>query len=347
MSKTEIDDLIKKSKNTGILLEKILKNLTEVAAKTSDDFIQHKSTSSFQTSENNECDNNDNSILVIMKHIDILLSELFYETIEYNKMSKSISAFVSESHISPEKIQKSNILTKLGIISKKDNEKITENLKLPIIYFMTFYFMTAIKEDYQKVLNTFYNRQNDIVNKCEECVIKNASPEIEKKPSSFLNNKSNNQNKDVKVTFCINILHKANKPIINKPKYLEKIQEETQEDRLNNSNDEIKRDSCDQDTFGPDLDFSSRRTRAQTMRRNMFIPKKFIGAEEEETKKEIKEIKETVKKENIRKKSLNDNAAILNTLAALKVDFTKVNTDEEKLKKMEKCPFIEQIEIYY
>ena len=78
----------------------------------------------------------------------------------------------------------------------------------------------------------------------------------------------------------------------------------------------------------------------------MYIPKKLIE-EEEETKKEIKEIKETVKRERIRKKSLNNDLAILNTLAALKVDFQKIDNDDEKLKKMEKCPFIDQDEIYY
>ena len=356
MSEIEFDDIIKKSKNTENLMEEILKSMTEFSVKTSDDILQHKSTASTPSSDNNE-DNDSNSIsniLVIMKHTDILFSELFYETIEYHKMNQSISAFVSESHISPEKIKKTDILSKLGIKSKYDNEKISENLKLPIIYFIIFYFMIAIKEDYQKVLNTFYNRQNDIVNKCEECIIKNTSKEqrnsfsesTNKINSSFLNNKLNDQKKDFKVTFCINVLHKTNKPIINKSKYLEQIEEETQEDRLNNSIDEKRRDSCDQEIFGPDLDLSIRRSRAQTMKRKMYIPKKLIE-EEEETKKEIKEIKETVKRERIRKKSLNNDLAILNTLAALKVDFQKIDNDDEKLKKMEKCPFIDQDEIYY
>ena len=87
--------------------------------------------------------------------------------------------------------------------------------------------------------------------------------------------------------------------------------------------------------FGPDLDFADRRTRAQSVKKKMFVPKKFIGVEDD-TKKEFKEIKETVKRESIRKKSLNNNSNIINTLAALKVDFIKIDTDEDKLKKMEK-----------
>ena len=362
MSKSEIDDLISKSKNTGIFLEEILKNLSETSIKTTDDFLLHKSTVRTEdspTSENNEENDSNfisNNILVLMKHIDVLLSELFYETIEYHKMSQSLSAFVSEAHLSPEKMKKTDILKKLGIRSKYDNEKISENLRLPIIYFIIFYFMSSIKEDYQKVLNTFYNRQNDIVNKCEECIIKNTSKEprnsfseqADKINSIIINNKLSDQEKDLNIIICVNVLHKINKSISKQPTVLEKIQEETHEDKLNNSNDEkeIKRDSIDQEMFGPDLDFADRRTRAQSVKKKMFVPKKFIGVEDD-TKKEFKEIKETVKRESIRKKSLNNNSNIINTLAALKVDFIKIDTDEDKLKKMEKCPFIEQIEIYY
>ena len=89
----------------------------------------------------------------------------------------------------------------------------------------------------------------------------------------------------------------------------------------------------------PDLDNIER---AISMRRNAYVPSNIT--EEEELKKEIKEIKESVKKSSLRKKSLAPD--IINSNNILKRSFLKIDTNEEKLEKMEKCNYIEQKEIF-
>ena len=179
---SNIQNMLTKANNTGAILEQILRSLSDPSAKTIDYYLQCKST--IPSSEND-------TIPRLLKQVDILLSEIIYEILDYLKMSQSISSFTSECNISSKKIRKFEILNKLGIKIKSDNQQIFSSLRIPLLYYIIFYFMTAIKEDYEKVLNVFENRQNDVIARCEELVNSNI---IFKNDSIFNNIKNNNYN---------------------------------------------------------------------------------------------------------------------------------------------------------
>ena len=129
------------------------------------------------------------------------------------------------------------------------------------------------------------------------------------------------------------------KTIFRKCSELEQIKEENPFDRLNNS-DELKKSDIDahETLTQPDLEIE----RATSVRRNAYVP--INSKQEEDIKREIIEIKETVKKTSLRKKSLAPD--VINSNNILKRAFLKIDTNEEKLNKMEQCKFIEQEEIY-
>lgn len=77
--------------------------------------------------------------------IGLLSAELIREFMELFKMDYSLSVFIPECSISPERIRKEEILAKLGI---KLNNSLQE---LPTLHIIIFYFLYSINNDPGKI----------------------------------------------------------------------------------------------------------------------------------------------------------------------------------------------------
>ena len=328
---SKFQKILSKSSNTKNILEDILTSLSETSLRLSTYKSLHKLTPSTTNSDLSDIPPRNT------KQIDIIYSEIFYETFEHYKMTQSMMSFESESNVGLKSTKKSEILNRLGINLKEDVDKIISNTQFPLIYYILYNFMISIREDYQRVMNLFLNKQNDIISKCEALINDNVNNPLKTIRQQEINDNLN-INKPVK-----SILKKQleginrssfKRPFFLDPVNLEKIQEETPQDKLNNSGEITYKDKDSESDS--DFGFISR---ANTMRKNFGKSKKLI--EDEKMKFQIRE---SLKKSKLRKKSVVQD--FMNSSSLLKKVILKFDTDEEKLDKHEKCPFIEQIEIY-
>ena len=319
-----------KSKTTQNILEEIISSLSKSHKKSFDYTIPLKNTPSTSNSELSDSPPRN------IKQIDIVYSEIFYETLEYHKMIQSMTSFNSESNITLKNIKKYEILNKLGINLKEDTEKIISNMQFPLIYYILYNFMISIREDYQRVMNLFLNKQNDIISKCEALINDNINNPIKTLRQQEINELFNKQPvKSIlkKQWEGINLNRSSFKrPFFLDPVNLEKIQEETNEEKCNTS--EIVRKDSESET---DTIFIPR---ANTLKKSFGKSKKSV----EEEEKIKMQIKEGLKNSGFRKQSVAPEA--MNSNKLLKNVIIKFDTDEDKLAKREKCPFIEQIEIF-
>lgn len=83
------------------------------------------------------------------KKLGLLSAEMIREFMELLKMDYSLSVFIPECSISPERIRKEEILDKIGL---RINESLQE---LPIIYIIIFYFLYSMKSEPSKVFDFF------------------------------------------------------------------------------------------------------------------------------------------------------------------------------------------------
>ena len=73
---------------------------------------------------------------ILETKIGTLLAEIIREFMEYFRMDYSLSIFIPECGISPERLNKKEILGKIGIMSNPSNDKFTAGLHLPLLYYI-------------------------------------------------------------------------------------------------------------------------------------------------------------------------------------------------------------------
>ena len=110
---------------------------------------------------------------ILETKIGTLLAEIIREFMEYFRMDYSLSIFIPECGISPERLKKDEIYGKIGIPNNPENEKFTSGLQLPLLYYIIFYFINEMQKDPKKVIDSIKNIQNDVEKKGEEVIEKN------------------------------------------------------------------------------------------------------------------------------------------------------------------------------
>ena len=112
---------------------------------------------------------------ILETKIGTLLAEIIREFMEYFRMDYSLSIFIPECGISPERLNKKEILGKLGIMSNPSNDKFTAGLHLPLLYYIINYFISELKANPDKVIESIKKSQNDIESKTDEIIEGNLS----------------------------------------------------------------------------------------------------------------------------------------------------------------------------
>ncbi len=138
----------------------------------------------------------------------LLLAELMREFMESYKMDYSLSVFIPECSISPERLKKEDIFCKMGLKLNLMNFF----GEIPILNYIIYYFLESIATNPEKVYSTFSNINCSNIEKMTDDLIENNL-------KSFYNireNPNNNENS--------NNLNNFNDPnTINKVKSLNKI----------------------------------------------------------------------------------------------------------------------------
>ena len=112
---------------------------------------------------------------ILETKIGTLLAEIIREFMEYFRMDYSLSIFIPECGISPERLNKKEILGKIGIMSNPSNDKFTAGLHLPLLYYIINYFISELKANPNKVIDSIKKSQNDLESKTDEIIEKNLS----------------------------------------------------------------------------------------------------------------------------------------------------------------------------
>jgi FGFR1 oncogene partner len=112
---------------------------------------------------------------ILETKIGTLLAEIIREFMEYFRMDYSLSIFIPECGISPERLNRKEILGKIGIMSNPQNDKFTAGLHLPLLYYIINYFISELKENPNKVIDSIKKSQNDLESKTDEIIENNLS----------------------------------------------------------------------------------------------------------------------------------------------------------------------------
>ena len=112
---------------------------------------------------------------ILETKIGTLLAEIIREFMEYFRMDYSLSIFIPECGISPERLNRKEILGKLGIMSNPSNDKFTAGLHLPLLYYIINYFISELKANPDKVIESIKKSQNDLESKTDEIIENNLS----------------------------------------------------------------------------------------------------------------------------------------------------------------------------
>ena len=112
---------------------------------------------------------------ILETKIGTLLAEIIREFMEYFRMDYSLSVFIPECGISPERLNRKEILGKIGIMSNPQNDKFTAGLHLPLLYYIINYFISELKENPNKVIDSIKKSQNDLESKTDEIIENNLS----------------------------------------------------------------------------------------------------------------------------------------------------------------------------
>mgnify|MGYP002626281306 CR=1 FL=1 len=112
---------------------------------------------------------------ILETKIGTLLAEIIREFMEYFRMDYSLSIFIPECGISPERLNRKEILGKLGIMSNPSNDRFTAGLHLPLLYYIINYFIAELKANPDKVIDSIKKSQNDLESKTDEIIENNLS----------------------------------------------------------------------------------------------------------------------------------------------------------------------------
>lgn len=94
---------------------------------------------------------------IIGTKLGVLSAELIREFMEIHRMDYSLSTFIPESSISPEKLKKEDILIRLGL---KPEDNFTD---IPLMQLMTIYFMHSLNNNSEHVINFLSGIKNQSV----------------------------------------------------------------------------------------------------------------------------------------------------------------------------------------
>ena len=165
----EMKELIIQSLETKGVLGQIRAHLRSAVFKVVDDQDQQFNTGCGLKWENKTL------YKILETKIGTLLAEIIREFMEYFRMDYSLSIFIPECGISPERLNRKEILGKLGIMSNPANDKFTAGLHLPLLYYIINYFISELKANPDKVIDSIKKSQNDLESKTDEIIEKNLS----------------------------------------------------------------------------------------------------------------------------------------------------------------------------
>ena len=167
---------------------------------------------------------------ILETKIGTLLAEIIREFMEYFRMDYSLSIFIPECGISPERLNRKEILGKLGIMSNPQNDKFTAGLHLPLLYYIINYFISELKENPNKVIDSIKKYQNDIEAKSDELIENNMTEYFKNQKIEEENIPLSNNSRDV------------NPPSKKKEKKEEEKKEEKKEEEKKEEKNEIKQE---------------------------------------------------------------------------------------------------------
>ena len=145
-------------------------------------------------------------------------------------MDYSLSIFIPECGISPERLNRKEILGKLGIMSNPQNDKFTAGLHLPLLYYIINYFISELKENPNKVIDSIKKYQNDIEAKSDELIENNMTEYFKNQKIEEENIPLSNNSRDV------------NPPSKKEEKKEEEKKEEKKEEEKKEEKNEIKQE---------------------------------------------------------------------------------------------------------
>ena len=134
---------------------------------------------------------------ILETKIGTLLAEIIREFMEYFRMDYSLSIFIPECGISPERLNRKEILGKLGIMSNSQNDKFTAGLHLPLLYYIINYFISELKENPNKVIDSIKKYQTDIEAKSDELIESNMTEYFKNQKIEEENIPLSNNSRDV------------------------------------------------------------------------------------------------------------------------------------------------------
>ena len=134
---------------------------------------------------------------ILETKIGTLLAEIIREFMEYFRMDYSLSIFIPECGISPERLNRKEILGKLGIVPNPQNDKFTAGLHLPLLYYIINYFISELKENPNKVIDSIKKYQNDIEAKSDELIENNMTEYFKVQKIEEENIPTSNNSRDV------------------------------------------------------------------------------------------------------------------------------------------------------
>ena len=134
---------------------------------------------------------------ILETKVGTLLAEIIREFMEYFRMDYSLSIFIPECGISPERLNRKEILGKLGIMNNPQNDKFTAGLHLPLLYYIINYFISELKENPNKVIDSIKKYQNDIEAKSDELIENNMTEYFKNQKLEEENIPLSNNSRDV------------------------------------------------------------------------------------------------------------------------------------------------------
>ena len=134
---------------------------------------------------------------ILETKIGTLLAEIIREFMEYFRMDYSLSIFIPECGISPERLNRKEILGKLGIMNNAQNDKFTAGLHLPLLYYIINYFISELKENPNKVIDSIKKYQPDIEAKSDEFIESNMTEYFKNQKIEEENIPLSNNSRDV------------------------------------------------------------------------------------------------------------------------------------------------------
>ena len=191
---------------------------------------------------------------ILETKIGTLLAEIIREFMEYFRMDYSLSIFIPECGISPERLNRKEILGKIGIMSNQENDKFTAGLHLPLLYYIINYFIAELKANPNKVIESIKNSQKDLESKTDEIIesnlsefTKNQKNEEENIPLSNNSREANLSNMNQKQSNQPAPEEKKESSITNKESANSELRKSDEIEPKKKDNDEIKENDKEKD----------------------------------------------------------------------------------------------------